>query len=87
MITNKVQLEVALHQLNRFHEMLEAMRVHLKEQNSSLFPTVAEGYLARIRQLEKEIIDYTYHLLQESEAGVSVLETTNSKQPQQIDVR
>ncbi len=75
MITNKIQLEVALHQLNRFHEMLEAMRVHLKEQNSSLFPTVAEGYLVRIRELEKEIVEYTYFLLGESATPIGVIET------------
>ena len=58
MITNATQLDLSIKQLRSFRNMLEAMRVRLSEQNSSLFPTVAKGYLSKIEQLEDDIISF-----------------------------
>jgi hypothetical protein len=46
-ITNKEQLEIALHQLARFKGMLEAMRLHLEETEPTLIPLVSESYRQR----------------------------------------
>ena len=59
MITDLTQLEVSLHQLSSFQQMLEAMRLHLNESNPSLFPGLSEGYLRRIQELQSEISEYS----------------------------
>jgi hypothetical protein len=58
MITSSTQLEVALHQLTSFEEMLEAMRRYLEETNSPLFPLISKGYLEHIQELQVEISEY-----------------------------
>jgi hypothetical protein len=57
-ILNRDQLEIALSQLETYQVMLETMRARLAGTNSTLFPQLAEGYLARIRTLESEVISY-----------------------------
>ncbi len=86
MITNQIQLEAAVRQLNTFHEMLEAMRVHLQETNPSLFPSLSEGYLRHIIQLEKEIIDYAYTLNTETNSAVGMPES-NVTESQPVEAR
>lgn len=58
MIINATQLEVALEQLATFRRMQEAMRHHLRETGSTLFPVVSEGYSRRIEALQEEIIEH-----------------------------
>lgn len=58
MITNATQLRLSEKQLNRFREMLEAMRKKNAQRNPALFVTISEGYLEKIRTLEDDIISY-----------------------------
>lgn len=72
MITNPTQLEATVYQLNRFREMLEAMRLHLEKTNPSLFPSLSEGYLKRIKSLEDEIIQYSSREIAETPLTLSI---------------
>ena len=58
MITDLTQLQVALHQLTAFEDMLAAMRRHLEETHPPLVPLMSEGYLERIHTLQTEILTY-----------------------------
>lgn len=57
-IVNATQLETVLEELSTLQRMQEAMRLHLREAGSSLFPVVSEGYTRRIEKLQTEIIEY-----------------------------
>ena len=58
MITNETQLAVAQRRLDSYRQMLETTRRHLQETNSALFPSVSEGYLRHIEELQDEIATY-----------------------------
>lgn len=58
MITNETQLAVAQQRLDSYRQMLETTRRHLQETNSSLFPSISEGYLRHIEKLQDEITAY-----------------------------
>lgn len=58
MITNETQLAVAQQRLNSYRQMLETTRRHLQDTGSSLFPSVSEGYLRHIEELQDEITAY-----------------------------
>lgn len=58
MIANETQLAVAQQRLDSYQQMLETTRRHLQETNSSLFPSVSEGYLRHIEELQDEITAY-----------------------------
>ncbi len=70
MIANATQLEVALEQLATFQRMQEAMRRHLQETGSTLFPIISEGYSRRIEELQEEIIEYLRERPAESPVAV-----------------
>lgn len=70
MIANATQLEVALEQLATFQRMQEAMRLHLQESGSTLFPVISEGYSRRIESLQEEIIEYLRERPAESPVAV-----------------
>lgn len=79
MIVNATQLEVALEQLATFQRMQEAMRHHLQEDGSTLFPVISEGYSRRIEGLQEEIIEYLRE--RPAESPVSVRLTGPSMKP------
>ncbi len=87
MAANQAQLQATVRQLHTFHEMLEAVLVHSIEHDARVFPTLAEGYLKHIAELEKEIVEYTYRLLPETGSEVSVIEAKNSEPAQPMDIR
>lgn len=58
MIANETQLALAQQRLNSYRQMLETTRRHLQETGSSLFPSVSEGYLRHIEELQDEITAY-----------------------------
>ena len=57
-IVNATQLDTALEELSTLQRMQEAMRLHLQQTGSSLFPAVSEGYSKRAADLQEEIIEY-----------------------------
>ena len=59
MIQNAHELYALLHQLSSFAGMLEALRLDAEEKNDfSLFAHLSQGYLTRIRELNREISQY-----------------------------
>jgi len=58
MITTEEQFKISLHQLSSFKGMLEAMRLHLQETETTLIPLVSESYVHRIQEIQTEICDY-----------------------------
>jgi len=68
MIDNAHGLFVSIHQLSRFADMLEALRLDADERNDyRQFAHLSQGYLARIRELNADIREYL-RLHPESEA-------------------
>jgi hypothetical protein len=61
MISNANELNVALHQLSSFADMLEALQRDAADKNDwALFPLVSAGYFHKIREINSEIRAYLH---------------------------
>jgi hypothetical protein len=59
MIANVTELNVALHQLSSFADMLEALRLDAESTNDwTMFSHLSKGYFIRIHQINTEIREY-----------------------------
>lgn len=58
MITNAIDLNMALQQQTQFADILEAMRLHAEKTNSRTFPVLSQVYISRIREINEEIRIY-----------------------------
>ena len=59
MIKNEVQLKLAQEQLTRLEGALSSLKSEIYSTNPGLFFVIAEGYIAHIMRLRREIDDYT----------------------------
>ncbi len=67
MINDMAQLEGALHQIAWAADALEGMRRDVTDQNTALFPVIAEAYIHQIRSLTDEAHEYVRFNLAGSE--------------------
>jgi hypothetical protein len=58
MIASASDLNVALEQLGKFTDTLEAMRRHAEQTDSRVFPVLSQVYINRIREIHDEIRAY-----------------------------
>ena len=59
MITNATELNVAVHQLSSFADMLEALRLDAESKREwDTFSHLSKGYFIKIHQLNAEIREY-----------------------------
>lgn len=58
MITNTIQLNASLEQLQKYESYFEEIRKYYENRNSSMFPIISEPYFKKIKELQILIFEY-----------------------------